>query len=216
MTHRTFIAVELDEELKSSLQSLQDHLRTLVAPRSVRWVRPEGIHLTLKFLGDTPQAKLDEIQNALAMAARDVCAFAFTVGGVGCFPSTRRPRVLGVGLQAPTGALVRLGDAVEDHVAPLGFPTEKRRFHPHLTLGRVQRHASKSEVLEIGEVVATSAVGTIHEMCATSVSFIKSDLRPTGAVYTTLLEAVLGDSTRRAQPKGQRSGSERAGEEKRG
>ena len=216
VTQRTFIAVELDEELKSSLQSLQDHLRALVARRSVRWVRPGGIHLTLKFLGDTPEARLDEIMGALAMAARDVRPFSFAVGGLGCFPNTRQPRVLWVGLQEPTGTLVRLRDAVEAHVAPLGFPTEKRRFHPHLTLGRVQRHASKSEVLEIGEVVATSLVGTIHEMRATSVSFIKSDLRPAGAVYTTLLEAVLGDSTRRTQPKGQRSGSERAGEEKRG
>jgi 2'-5' RNA ligase len=84
-----------------------------------------------------------------------------------------------------------LRDAVEDKVAPLGFPTEKRPFRPHLTLGRVQRYASKSEVREIGEVVASSAIGTVDEMAVTVVSYIQSELKPSGAVYTTLFEADL-------------------------
>jgi 2'-5' RNA ligase len=191
-TVRTFIAIELDEELRANLRDLQDRLRGQLAPRSVRWVRPQGIHLTLKFLGDTPVSRLDDIKAALAQAATEVGPFTFTVGGLGCFPHTRRPRVVWVGLQEPTGALVRLRDAVEAQVALLGFPTEKRPFSPHLTLGRVQRRASKSEVHEIGEVVAASMIGTVDEMDVTVVCYIKSDLRPSGAVYTTLLEAELG------------------------
>jgi 2'-5' RNA ligase len=191
-TYRTFIAVELDDELRDNLGRLQDRLRGQLAPRSVRWVRPGGIHLTLKFLGDTPIAKLDAIQAAVARAAATVGPFSFTVGGLGCFPNTRRPRVVWVGLQEPSGTLARLWDAVEAHVAPLGFPTEKRPFRPHLTLGRVQRRASKSEVREIGQVVAASDIGTIDQMAVEVLSFIKSDLRPSGAVYTTLLEARLG------------------------
>jgi 2'-5' RNA ligase len=190
-TVRTFIAIELDEELTDNLRYLQDRLREQVAPRSVRWVRPEAIHLTLKFLGDTPVDKLDSIKTALTRAAKEVGPFTFAVRGVGCFPNTRRPRVVWVGLEEPTGALVRLRDAVETLVAPLGFPTEQRPFSPHLTLGRVQRRASKSEVREIGEVVARSAIGTIDEMTVTAVSYIKSDLQPGGAVYTPLLEADL-------------------------
>jgi 2'-5' RNA ligase len=191
-TVRTFIAIELDEELRATLQDLQDRLRGQLAPRSVRWVRPQGIHLTLKFLGDTPVSRLEDIKVALAQAATEVGPFTFTVGGLGCFPNTQRPRVVWVGLQEPTGALVRLRDAVEAQVAPLGFPTEKRRFSPHLTLGRVQRRASRSEVREIGKVVAASEIGTVDEMDVTVVCHIKSDLRPSGAVYTTLLEAELG------------------------
>lgn len=190
-TVRTFIAIELDEELRTNLGRLQASLRQQISPRSVRWVRPEGIHLTLKFLGDTPQEKVPAIQDALAEATAAVEPFRFSVGGLGCFPNPRRPRVVWVGLQEVTGRLVRLRDAVEAHVAPLGFPTERRSFSPHLTLGRVQRHASKSEVREIGELVATSAIGTIDEMAVTAVSFIKSDLRPSGAVYTTLFAAEL-------------------------
>jgi len=190
-TLRTFIAIELDEELKANLLRLQSRLREQVAPGSVRWVRIEGIHLTLKFLGDTPVNKMDGVKAALAQAATEVGPFAFTVGGLGCFPTTRRPRVVWVGLQEVTGTLVRLRDAVEARVAPLGFPTERRAFHPHLTLGRVQRRASKSEVREIGEAVANSAIGAIDEMAVTAVSYIKSELQPSGAVYTILAKAEL-------------------------
>ncbi len=193
-TVRTFIAVDLDEELRDNLRDLQDRLSEQMPPRSVRWVSPGGIHLTLKFLGDTPLAKVDEVKAALGRAAAEAGPFTFTVAGVGCFPNTRRPRVVWVGLQEPTGALARLQKAVEAHVAPLGFPTEKRPFSPHLTLGRVQRRASSSEVRRIGEVVAASEVGILDEMSVTMVSYIKSDLRPSGAVYTLLSAARLGPS----------------------
>jgi 2'-5' RNA ligase len=191
-TLRTFIAIELDEELRHNLRQLQDRLRGQVAPRCVRWVRPEGVHLTLKFLGDTPLDKIDAVHAALAQAAAQVEPFTFDVSGLGCFPNTRRPRVVWVGIQEPTGRLARLRDLIEHCVAPVGFPTERRSFHPHLTLGRVQRHASKSEVREIGEVVATCITGAVDEVAVASVAHIKSDLQPSGAVYTTLFDASLG------------------------
>lgn len=190
-TLRTFIAVELDEELGDNLGRLQRRLQEQLASRSVRWVQPEGIHLTLKFLGDTTPEQVERVKAALAKAAAEARPFTFTVGGLGCFPNTRAPRVVWVGLQEVTGELKRLRDAVEKHVAPLGFPTEQRAFSPHLTLGRVQRYASKSEVREIGDVVAAAQPGTLDEMSVTAVSYIKSDLKPSGAVYTTLFEAEL-------------------------
>jgi 2'-5' RNA ligase len=149
------------------------------------------MHLTLKFLGDTPLDKVEEVKVALAQAAAEVRPFTFTMAALGCFPNTRRPRVVWVGLQEVTGALVRLRGVVEAQVAPLGFPTERRPFKPHLTLGRVQRRASKSEVREIGEVVAASVAGIGSEMTVQEVRYIKSDLQPSGAVYTTLLAAKL-------------------------
>jgi 2'-5' RNA ligase len=190
-TWRTFIAVELDEHLRIGLQRIQDQLRDRLPARCVRWVRPDGIHLTLKFLGDTPETHMRDVVTAVTRAAAAVEPFAFTVGGIGCFPSLRQPRVVWVGLHEPTGTLCRLRDAVEAEVAPLGFPTERRPFQPHLTLGRVQPYASKSEVREIGEAVAALAAATLGQMSAGAVSYIKSDLRPTGAVYTTLHEAGL-------------------------
>ncbi|MFC2023256.1 RNA 2',3'-cyclic phosphodiesterase [Chloroflexota bacterium] len=191
-TLRTFIAIELGQELRERLRGLQRRLDDQVAPRSVRWVRPEGIHLTLKFLGDTPLHRVDEVKEALSLAAAEARPFSFTVGGLGCFPNSRQPRVVWVGLQEVTGNLSRLQQSVEARTAPLGFPTERRPFRPHLTLGRVNRRASKSEVREIGEIVATSAIGTVHQVGVEAVSYIQSDLLPSGAVYTTLHEAHLG------------------------
>jgi 2'-5' RNA ligase len=187
-TLRTFIAVELDRKIREELGQIQDLLRDRVAPGSIRWVRPEGVHLTLKFLGDTRLDKVEAVKAALAEAVAEARPFVVTVRGLGCFPNARRPRVVWVGLEEPTGALIRLRDAVEAQVAPLGFPTENRPFSPHLTLGRVQRRASNSEVREIGEVVAASSVGIVGEIRVTTVCYIKSDLKPSGAVYTTLAD----------------------------
>jgi 2'-5' RNA ligase len=190
----------LDDELRAALAKAQAGLRGSLSPRSVRWVQPEGIHLTLKFLGDTPLEKVEGVQAALLRAAGQIAPFTFTIGGVGCFPNTRQPRVVWVGVHELTGSLDRLWKAVESHVAPLGFPTEKRPFSPHLTLGRVQRVASSSEVREIGQVVAAttasevSAAGALAEMSVTAVAYIKSDLQPVGAVYTRLFEAELRGS----------------------
>ena len=191
-TLRTFIAIELSGTLKDALRRIQGELSAEMPARSVRWVQPDAIHLTLKFLGDTPVEKVDAVKAALARAAAEVEPFSVTAAGVGCFPNTRQPRVVWVGLQEPSGALSRLQRAVEAQVAPLGFPTERRAFSPHLTLGRVQQYASRSDVRQIGEVVATSIVETLGEMQATAVSYIKSVLQPGGAVYTTLFEARLG------------------------
>jgi 2'-5' RNA ligase len=90
--------------------------------------------------------------------------------------------------------LARLRDAVEAHVAPLGFPTERRPFNPHLTLGRVHRRASPSDARRVGEVVAACPIGLVGRITVTGVTYIKSDLRPSGAVYTTLGSANLREA----------------------
>jgi 2'-5' RNA ligase len=199
-TIRTFIAVELDAELKATLAQAQAGLREQVPPRSVRWVQPDSIHLTLKFLGDTPLDKVEAVQTALARAAGEIEPFRFTAGGVGCFPNMQRPRVVWLGLQEPSGNLARLWKAVEAHVAPLGFPTESRGFSPHLTLGRVARQASTSEARDVGQAVAAAAphlAAIQDEMDVQSVAFIKSDLRPEGPIYTRLFDAELHGQPRR-------------------
>lgn len=191
-TWRTFIAIELEDAVKTELRRVQRELAGQMPANSMRWVQPDGIHLTLKFLGDTPPDKVQEVKAALARAAVEVGPFRVIVSGVGCFPNARQPRVVWVGVAEHSGALSKLHSAVEAQVAPLGFPTERRPFSPHLTLGRVQQHASRSDVQRIGEAVAAFGDATHCEMGAVNVSYIKSDLRPAGAVYTTLFEAILG------------------------
>ena len=185
-TIRAFIAVPLPGPLLEELGRIQRRLELQVPPRSVRWVRASGIHLTLKFLGDTPTEKLPGIKAALATVARHAPACTFTVGNLGCFPKPRRPRVVWVGVQEPTGRLAALQDAIEEAVSAFGYPPEGRGFTAHLTLGRVRKKASREEAIKIGEVITSTELGTLGEGAADRFALIRSVLKPTGAEYTTL------------------------------
>jgi 2'-5' RNA ligase len=191
-TIRAFIAIPLPDSLMRQLTNLQRRLGEQVPHRSVRWVRPEGIHLTLKFLGDTPTDKLPGIKQALAAVARNAPASTFTVGEIGCFPNTLRPRVVWVGVQEPAGRLAVLQDAIEEVMVPFGYKPEGRGFKPHLTLGRVGRKARRDDVAQVGEVVAGAEVGQLAEVDADRFELIRSVLKPSGAEYTTLETFVLG------------------------
>jgi len=188
---RTFIAIELDETINAALADLQGQLKSKVPQGSVRWVKPGGIHLTLKFLGDVPADRIEEIERALAQACVRFPAFSFSVEGLGCFPDPRRPRVVWVGVREESGTLRRLQKAIEDGMERLGFAPEGRKFDAHLTLGRTQRRASSGDVRRLGQLVSETDIGSLGQMEARSVSLIKSDLRPTGAVYTQLAAVEL-------------------------
>jgi len=188
---RTFIAIELDESIKDSLTKLQERLKGEAPRGSVRWVRSEGIHLTLKFLGDVPADQIGEITRALQKSCQGFAPFSLSCGELGCFPNLKRPRVVWVGIQEETGTLAQLQKAIEENVAPLGYPPEKRKFSPHLTIGRVQKRVGSGDLRRLGEVVGASEIGTLGQMEVRSVNLMRSDLRPSGAVYTRLAEAEL-------------------------
>jgi 2'-5' RNA ligase len=182
--------------LLDRLAAVQRKLEAHIPSGSVRWVQSKGIHLTLKFLGDTPTEKLPEIKRALATVARYAPACTFTVGELGCFPNPRRPRVVWVGVQEPTGRLAALQDAVEEVLAPFGYKPEGRGFTPHLTLGRVRRKVSRGDAARVGEAVAAATEtvaegGQLAQAHADRFELIRSVLKPTGAEYTTLEEFVL-------------------------
>lgn len=188
---RAFIAIPLPGTLLDELAALQRRLEKQVPPRSVRWVQPAGIHLTLQFLGDTPVEKLPAIQEALAVIARNAPPCTFTVEGLGCFPNPRRPRVVWVGVRESSGRLAALQDAIEEAMEHFGYAPEGHGFTPHLTLGRVQRHSSNREAAQVGEVVTAIPVGQLAEVAADRFALIRSVLKPTGAEYSTLAEFLL-------------------------
>ena len=192
---RTFIAVELDRGIRNALGRIQERFKRQMPPGSVRWVAPQGIHLTLKFLGDTPAAKLPDIEATLRRACAEFQPFEFTVEGRGCFPNTRRPRVVWVAVRDKGQMLARLNAAVEREVSPLGFPTEDRAFSPHLTLGRVGRGVSQRDEAAVGQAVEDSVVELIGRQRVTAVNLIQSDLHPSGAVYTQLVSVPLEEQT---------------------
>ncbi len=129
---RAFIAIDLPEPIHAALSQHQAAFRA--ACPDARWTRPEGIHLTLKFLGEISDAQVKQVSEALA-ALGSFPAFSVQVKGFGFFPDARRPRVFWVGLEAPS-ALAELADRVEVAMERIGFPREQRSFTPHLTLAR--------------------------------------------------------------------------------
>ncbi|MGC8782457.1 MAG: RNA 2',3'-cyclic phosphodiesterase [Anaerolineae bacterium] len=191
---RTFIAIELDEPLRQALGHVQGKFKRQIAARDVRWVAIENLHLTLKFLGDTPRSRLPEVEAALRAACSAHAAFEIGFEGRGCFPNFRRPRVIWVAVRDRGQALARLQADVEKHIAPLGWPTEERGFSPHLTLGRVARGVDRDTEEAIGQIVEKTVVEQIGVQRVTAVSLMQSDLRPAGPIYTRLLHVPLQTS----------------------
>lgn len=179
---RVFIAVPLPGSIKGALEGIQASWRERA--EGVRWVRPEGFHLTLKFLGNVPESKVEEIKGVMERVARDWVPFTVEVEGAGAFPSLRRARVLWVGVLDPQGKLRALFKALERGLRKLGFPEEERPFHPHLTLGRVKGTGDFSFVA--AEEVRLGAL-EVRE-----VVLFRSELRPEGAVYHPLASVPLG------------------------
>ena len=191
---RTFIAIELEPPLLDALERVQTQLRQGEGGRAGRWVKRDNIHLTLKFLGDVPVGQLESLHQAVARACEGFSPFVLTVTDLDCLPSLRRPRVICVDVQEETGQLVRLQQAVERELNLLGFPAERRRFKPHLTLGRVRRHATRWETEALAKSVATYRSGDRARMRVDRVSVVRSDLTPGGAIYARLFEAPLAGS----------------------
>jgi 2'-5' RNA ligase len=195
-TLRAFIAIELPKDLRAQLAEVIARLSRTAPEGAVRWVRADGIHLTLKFLGDMPVSQTDQMQDMLRLAAREAEPFECKASGIGCFPSARQPRVIWAALHEPTGSLGHLQRAVEAGAARLGYPKEtgERGFKPHVTLGRLGRQAGPADVRRVAEAVQTAAVGDLGSLVVEAISLMKSELRPGGSVYTRLYLARLGES----------------------
>jgi 2'-5' RNA ligase len=149
---------------------------------AVKWVEPENLHLTLKFLGEVPEEQIEAIVEALRAIAQATAPFPFTVKGVGGFPDLRRPRVLWVGVE-PTPPLMRLQQIVEQAMERLGFPPEERAYHPHITLGRVKAMAGLEKVRAVLSEYASVTFGSVP---AKHLTLFRSDLSREGPTYTPI------------------------------
>ncbi len=178
-TVRAFVALELDGGLRQAIGDLQARLRPRLG--GLRLVRPEGIHLTLRFLGDTLPSQVDTLRPLLAAAAASCPPTQAQVAGLGTFPERGSPRVLWLGL-AVEAAIVELQRACERAARAAGFEREERPFRAHLTLGRWRDRAPRPELppADLGETPLDTLV------------LFRSDLRPDGAVYTALDRFALG------------------------
>lgn len=186
---RLFIAIDLPDEVKALLRELQTTLGR--ATQAVRWSDPNGTHLTLKFLGNTPASAVDQIVSGMQQATGDVQAFQLQTAGLGVFPNPKRPRVVWLGVEGDITRLNQLHTQIEQHVAPLGFPTEQRAFSPHLTLGRSHKDPRPAEQAQIGQAVTGAAAPRRVEFAVREVVLMRSELRPSGARYTPVAHVPL-------------------------
>jgi len=183
-TIRTFIAVELPQEIHDRLQQIQDDLRTSMP--DVRWIKHGNIHLTLKFLGDVQVSRIDAISEALRHVTHQFPPFTMSLAGMGAFPNSRKPRIVWIGVEKGADRLIEITELIEASTKKLGFPREKHPFRPHLTVGRIRR---LTDPLAMTEALDRSEVGELGNFNVERISLIRSQLDPAGSIYTTLAEA---------------------------
>ena len=181
---RTFIAVNLAAPVIEEIAKVRSALQE--AKGEIRWTRVEGLHLTLKFLGDIERNQVEPILAALRETTRARLPLHILAQGLGAFPHLRRPRVLWVGLSGE--GLQEMSEAIETALVPLDFPPEEREFTPHLTLGRVRSLRGWEHVLARVKEYEHTRFG---ESLVDQVTLYQSELRPDGAVYTALGSAAL-------------------------
>jgi len=179
---RVFIAVELPDEIRKGLEEVERDLRSHA--ESAKWVAPESIHVTLKFLGEVPNKRIDGIHDALAGLSWK--PFIIKVQGIGFFPGARSPRVIWAGMEAPT--MARLAEELDARMERMGFEKERRAFRPHITLARARDNRLDSSLVTAAAKYAERPFGSFE---VDRLFLFQSTLKPTGAVYHKLKEYLL-------------------------
>ncbi|MDP2729074.1 MAG: RNA 2',3'-cyclic phosphodiesterase [Dehalococcoidales bacterium] len=185
---RSFIAIELPEEVKLKLSQLEAQLKS--GHSGVKWVEPTGIHITLKFLGNIAINRTEEVTRAMEEAGRGIPPFRLEVKELGAFPSLKLVQVVWVGLSGEVDKLSRLQQRLESNLERLGFAPEGRAFTPHLTLARVRNQASRDERERLGQLITATSLeaGTIE---VDAISLMRSQLTRQGAVYSRVSSVPL-------------------------
>ncbi len=191
---RTFIAIEIPSEIQNAIHQNTAGLRQTLDRSLVRWVPVQNIHMTLKFLGNVSAANLETLDRMLITEASLHQPFTIQVGGLGVFPSPRRPRVIWIGVEAPE-TLTSLQHSIESAAARIGYEAESRPFSAHLTIGRVNQRAPGAELQRVRTAIEDTRIPPLGTVKVDAVYIFRSDLKPSGAVYTRLYEAHLGQNT---------------------
>ena len=185
---RVFWAIDLNQEIRSALQEFQKQVKKQLP--AINWVKPESLHVTVKFVGEIGEEQLSPMQEAVTNGIKDCPPFALQVQGLGGFPNVMQPRVLWAGLSGQVNELQKLVAYVEEALIPLGIAPDSKPFHPHLTLARIKERSR-----EIGMALARSqaldqqayfGMLNVRQLC-----LFRSELKPSGAVYHRLWEIPL-------------------------
>ena len=182
---RSFIAIELPAELKLELVQLEAQLKS-GKQFGVKWVDPDGIHLTMKFLGNIAVDRVEGITRAMEEAVCGISPFQLKVKELGVFPNFKRVQVAWVGLTGEVDKLAQLQKRIESNLTPLGFAPESRPFAPHLTLARLRAQTSPDEKQRFGQLIANTTFEAAHTIEVDAINLIKSQLTREGAIYSQI------------------------------
>jgi len=186
---RAFMAVEIPLDVRQAVCHATSDLQKKIGSL-VRWVPMENMHLTLKFLGDISPSNVEMLTQMLHAETDLFNCFDLHFAGLGSFPNLKRPRVIYIGIQAPA-ALKTLQRGIESASRRLGYESEERGFSPHLTIGRVKQNVTATEQQTIRRALEETRIDSLGMARVDSVHLYKSDLQPTGSVYTQLYSAPL-------------------------
>ncbi|MBN1912082.1 MAG: RNA 2',3'-cyclic phosphodiesterase [Pirellulales bacterium] len=187
-TVRTFVAIPASADVRAAAGKLIEQLRS--ASVDVKWVEPENLHVTVKFLGDVALKETARVCEAVQRAAAEVEPFDLTFGGVGAFPNPARPRTIWLGTTGDETSLLALHASVEKRLQKLGFRREARRFHAHLTLGRVRQFGPG--LGQLSELLRQHAQTEAGRQSVCELVVFSSELTPSGPTYAPLGRAPLG------------------------
>ncbi len=182
---RTFISIPISDDLKNELKQIQENLKS--AGADVKWIVPEGMHLTLKFLGDVKVSQINGICKAVSETTGNFLPFPISFSSVGAFPNVNCPQIIWVGIGEGKEIICEMNHKIEDRLAIIGFKKEKKKFNPHLTIGRMRGLKGFAEltkrIISIETPVERMMVSDIHVM--------KSQLTTQGAIHSVLESIVL-------------------------
>jgi len=181
---RSFIAVEIPKDVRDGIGGLQANFKS-AAGSSVRWVANDNLHLTLIFLGEIEETFLNKVKEQLTLAVKTIKSFEANLNGLGAFPSQRSPRIIWIGMDKGKDEVINLQAMAEKPLVTIGYKPEDRKFHPHLTIGRV-----KGIVKEPAKIFETNY--TSRNFPVKSIVLFKSTLRPEGPIYEKLQEFNFG------------------------
>ncbi|MFA5145483.1 MAG: RNA 2',3'-cyclic phosphodiesterase [Candidatus Omnitrophota bacterium] len=186
---RTFVAIELPKEIKSRLGDIQEQLKKSGA--DVKWVSPLNIHLTLKFLGDIDDTKLNKINEILEACTKNKGSFKIRVSSLGAFPEIKLPRVIWMGIDKGDNETKGIAKDLEEEFSKIGIPAEDRPFSSHITIGRTRSFLNKEKLAGDLENLANNLSRENWEFTVGNITLFKSTLTPKGPIYETLKTASL-------------------------
>ena len=187
---RIFIAIEIPQNIRVKITEITDYLQSKTSPTAVKWVDYENLHLTIKFIGETKQEKIEEITKVLSQSLAHQAPFSLEIGGLGMYPNNTNPRVIWLGV---TGGepLIAMHNILDQNLARLGIQREGRPFSPHLTIARLRRNTDAASSKTIGRTLSQFRVDSLGLFNIDRVQLFQSVLTPSGPIYKTLFSVPL-------------------------